>query len=423
MVPLRRRVHSAPRQQVKWDLRSGDFRRVPTDRVIGTTKRAVPLADGVGEPRSYSARLGLVRRLARHRINRMRIGPSAESDAAIRQYAPPTPSTVHGGTRRRVSPGRRRTRCRSRRTLGNRVPRLLIVPRDAPPRPIMAEPSTTIDAADGDLEHGLIETAGVRIDAGRERLAEAAITLAHRALDEGLALHRCGPRDTETTPCGDLAPLGLLGAALETVRTTSSSNAAAAGAALEHLRAHLESHRRDGLWSSARGCIPTSTNTALVALAGLAPDHSTLETLRGPSGGLVPQAVTDDGGGDAMRRTSATEHWEQEDVPTTALVEASRMDAGLDPVVDAAWFLKRFRKWGGLSFTPSTMGLWAIARFTSRLGARAADVESDAEAPSDDRTRELRATVIRMIHSARRAPGHANEVDPVLHESLGILTL
>ncbi|MGA1401146.1 MAG: hypothetical protein ACO38P_12255, partial [Phycisphaerales bacterium] len=287
----------------------------------------------------------------------------------------------------------------------------------------MAEPSTTIDAADGDLEHGLIEAARARIDAGRARFAEATITLAHRALDEGLALHRRGPRDTETTPYGHPVPLGLLGAALEAVQATSASNAGAAGTALERLRAHLESHRRGGLWGSARGCIPTSTNTALVALAGLAPDHSALEILRGPSGGLVPQAVTDDGGGDAMRRTSATEHWEQEDVPTTALVEASRMDAGLDPVVDAAWFLKRFRKWGGLSFTPSTMGLWAIARFTSRLGARAADVESDAEAPSDDRTRELRATVIRMIHSARRAPGHANEVDPVLHESLGILTL
>ena len=276
---------------------------------------------------------------------------------------------------------------------------------------------------DGDIERGLIETARVRIDAGRERLAEAAITLAHRALDEGLALHRCGPRDPETTPCGDLAPLGLLGAALETVRTTSSSNAAAAGAALERLRAHLESHRRDGLWSSARGCIPTSTNTALVALAGLAPDHSTLETLRGPSGGLVPQAVADDDGGDATRRSRATELWEQEDVPTTALVEASRMDAGLDPVVDAAWFLKRFRKWGGLSFTPSTMGLWAIARFAARLGARAADVESDDAAPSGERTRDLRATLIRMVQSDRRAPGHASEIDPVLHESLGILTL
>jgi hypothetical protein len=158
-----------------------------------------------------------------------------------------------------------------------------------------------------------------------------------------------------------------------------------------------------------------------VALAGLAPDHAALDTLRGPSGGFVPQAATDDG--DAMRRTAATAHWEEEDVPTTALIEAARMDAGLDPVVDAAWFLKRFRKWGGLFFTPPTMGLWAIARFAARLGERASAVESDDAAASVEWTRGLRATLIRMVHSARRVPGNAVDVDPVLHESLGILTL
>ena len=277
--------------------------------------------------------------------------------------------------------------------------------------------------ADGDLEQGLVEAARVRIAAGRERLAAATIEVANRALDESLALHQRPPGAEETTPYGDLVPLGFLGAALAAIRDAGGAEADAAEETLARLQDHLESHRRCGLWGYSRGCIPTSTDTALVTLAGLDPDFDALESLRGDSGGFIPQAVTEEGGGDAMRRTPATAHWEQEDVPTTALVEALRIDAGLDPRTDAAWFLRRFRRWGGLYFTPSTMGPWAVARLAARLGDGADPAESNDDGAGTDRTADLRATVIRLVHASREAAGDRDDHDPILRESLGILAL
>ncbi len=276
--------------------------------------------------------------------------------------------------------------------------------------------------ADGDLERGLVEAARARIAAGRERLATATIEVATRALDESLALHQRPPGATETKPYGDLVPLGFLGAALIAVRDAGGGEADAAAKTLTRLRTHVDSHRRHGLWGYSRGCIPTSTDTALVALAGLDPDFDALESLRGDSGGFIPQAVTTEGGGDAMRRTPATAHWEEEDIPTTALVEAMRLDAGLDPIIDARWLLQRFRKWGGLYFTPPTMGLWALARFASRLPERPAAASTEEE-PDIAWDGELRSVLIRMVHAARRVRESGSDLDPVLRESLGILAL
>ena len=63
-------------------MRSGYFRRVPTDRVIRTTKHAVQLADGVGQACSYASSPGVVRRLAWHHITQVPGGPGSETITA-----------------------------------------------------------------------------------------------------------------------------------------------------------------------------------------------------------------------------------------------------------------------------------------------------------------------------------------------------
>ena len=292
------------------------------------------------------------------------------------------------------------------------------------------------------IEEGLMDASRVRIAAGRERLAKSVIELASRSLDEGLALEMSAPGQDSTKPYGDLVPLGFLGLALRTVMESNGPQSEAAGEVLDRLTAHLERHRASGFWGYSQGCIPTSTDTALVALAGVTPDLDQLERLRGPAGGFTPQRCSDSGEALTMKRTLATAHWEEEDVPTTALIEALRIDSGLAPTLDAKWFLARFQLWGGLYFTPPMLGLWSMARISSRLGPweplepiasdedastaeeAAAEVTADRADRSDQVDRSsLRKTILQMLDGHRNEDGGFGTFDPLLNNSLAILTL
>lgn len=280
-------------------------------------------------------------------------------------------------------------------------------------------------SASGDLEQGLESATRARITAGRERLAAEVVALAGRAIDEGLALAMRPPGSATTKPYGDLVPLGFLGMALERVSIGGGPSAAAASATLARLRRHLEANRTDGCWAYARGSIATSTDTALVSLAGVAPDRASLEAFRGASGGFVPQRVSDAGGAGSMKRSPATSHWEEEDVPTTALLEARRLDEGAAPQIDARWCLARYPRWGGLYFTTPTLGLWAMARFATRLArqsrASPADHGTDATSHSFDLD-ELRE-VLRTTLLAHRHEGGFGRFDPVLSNSFAVLAI
>ena len=279
--------------------------------------------------------------------------------------------------------------------------------------------------AGGDIENGLLQAAQVRIAEGRRRVSAAVISLARRAIDEGLSLHMRAPGRSETTPYGDLVPLGFLGAALERIAASNEESASKAGPLLADLRAHLESHRRSWGWGYSRGCIPTSTDTALVALAGVTPNFEGMETLRGPTGGFTPQLVAEDAGPDAMQRSEATAHWEMEDVPTTALIETLRMDAGLEAGVDAAWFLKRIPKWAGLYFTPPMLGFWSIAGFLARLEQQHASSsegdEDDTKKTSPERIDNLKGVLAHLLDSHLEPGSRHDSFNPVLDESLMVL--
>ncbi len=280
-------------------------------------------------------------------------------------------------------------------------------------------------SASGDLEQGLEAATRVRIAAGRERLASAVVELAHRVIDDGLSLAMRAPGSVTTKPYGDLVPLGFLGMALDRVSNAGGSSAAAASEALARLRRHLEANRSDGCWAYARGSIATSTDTALVSLAGVAPDRASLEAFRGASDGFVPQRVSDAGGRGTMKRSPATFHWEEEDVPTTALLEALRLEDGDPPRVDARWFLARYPRWGGLYFTTPTLGLWAMARFASRLErwSRSKPAEPEAAATSRPFDLDELREVLRTTLLAHRHHGGFGRFDPVLSNGFAVLAI
>lgn len=282
--------------------------------------------------------------------------------------------------------------------------------------------------ATGRLAEGLACAAAVRLAAGRARLAEAAVRVADEALRHGWSLHRRDPGATTTSPYGDLVPLGFLGMALARVARAGGAAASAAGEVLARLRRHLDAHRLGGLWGYSRGCIPTSTDSALVALSGAALDLEALEPLRGPSGGLRPQLVDDQGSDRSMRRSPATRHWEKEDLPTTALVEAMRIDAGLPPRLEARWWLVRFAAWGGLYLATPTMGAWAIARLASRLDRPStpfAEEDAAREHPAILRSRreELREVTRVLLAAHREADGGFGRFDPILTGSFAVLAM
>ncbi len=280
-------------------------------------------------------------------------------------------------------------------------------------------------SASGDLEQGLEAATRARIAAGRARLSKAVVELAHRAIDEGLALAMRPPGSATTKPYGDLVPLGFLGLALDRIVRAGGEHAPAAAEALAKIHRHLETHRVDGCWPYARGSIATSTDTALVSLAGVAADPASLERFRGVLGGYVPQRVSETGGDGAMKRSAATVHWEEEDVPTTALLEARRLDDGLAPSIGARWFLARYPRWSGLYFTTPTLGLWAMARFAARL-ERWNDTSPAGDAAAANQRRfdldELRE-VVRTTLLAHRHEGGFGRFDPVLANGFAVLAI
>ena len=293
-------------------------------------------------------------------------------------------------------------------------------------------------ATDG-IEQGLMDASRVRIAAGRERVAKSVIELASKALDEGLSLEMRSPGQSLTTSYGDLVPLGFLGLALRTVMESKGPHSEAAKEVLDRLTGHLERHRASGFWGYSQGCIPTSTDTALVALAGVIPDFDQVDQLRGPTKGFTPQRCSDTGEAFTMKQTLATAHWEEEDVPTTALLESLRIDAGLTPEINAKWLLSRFQLWGGLYFNAPMLGLWSMARISSRLGPweplepkdkdentptgekEPASVTTERQDRSDRKT--LRNTILQMMEGHRNEDGGFGSFDPLLNNSLAVLTL
>jgi|GEM_PF-1280920 len=299
----------------------------------------------------------------------------------------------------------------------------------------------THGTATAGIEQGLMDASQVRIAAGRDRVAKSVIERSSRAMDEHLSLEMRSPGQSSTTSYGDLVPLGFLGAALRRIVESPGQHAEAAREVLDRLTKHLEGHRTSGLWGYSQGCIPTSTDTALVALAGVVPDFDQLDRLRGPSRGFTPQICSEDGATFTMIRSPATAHWEEEDVPTTALLEALRIDAGHAPEVDAKWFLARFQLWGGLYFNPPMLGLWSLARISSRLGPweplEPKDKDKDEDTPTVEKDspeviaerqkrsdrESLRKTILQMLAGHRDEDSGFGTFDPILNNSLAVLTL
>jgi len=273
--------------------------------------------------------------------------------------------------------------------------------------------------ASGEIKEGLEAASRVRIAAGRERLAQAVIDLSAEALEKGLSLQMRVSGALETKPYGDLVPLGFLGMALRRIVDHDSPLAEAAAHHLSRIQKYLQNHRTAGLWGYARNCIPTSTDTALVCLAGLLPDFESLEQLRGTDGGFMPQLVTEVAGMLSMQRSPATMHWEEEDLPTTALLEALRLDAGLGIQTDANWFLKRSARWCGLYFIPPTLGLWALARIAARLGRSGASEQQAA----DHDVALFRETIRENLAALRTEEGGFGRFDPVLQNGFAVLAM
>jgi hypothetical protein len=283
--------------------------------------------------------------------------------------------------------------------------------------------------ATGEIEEGLEAASRVRIAAGRARLAQAVIDLSNEALEKRLSLRMRAPGTRETEPYGDLVPMGFLGMALRRIADQGGPLADAAAQRLLQVQAYLRMHQTAGLWGYARNCIPTSTDTALVCLAGLFPNFEVLERLRGTDGGFRPQWVTEKGGPFSMKRSPATRHWEEEDVPTTAFLEALRLDAGLEAKTDAKWFLDRSARWGGLFFTPPTLGLWALARIAARLaleqsgGHRPRHSRVDEKQTHDPYSALLCGTIRETLARLRNIEGGFGRFDPVLHNSFAVLAI
>lgn len=105
------------------------------------------------------------------------------------------------------------------------------------------------------------------------------------------------------------------------------------------------------------------------------------------------------------------------DVPSLALLESHRLDADLVPELDAAWFLRRFRRWSGRRFVSPLFGVWTIARWSRRFERR------PAESAADEHHERLRTTLLRMIEAHRRPEGGVGRFDPLIHESLAVLAL
>ena len=205
------------------------------------------------------------------------------------------------------------------------------------------------------------------IAAGRERLSEEVVRLTDEVLEHGLSLEMRAPETGTTQPHGDHIVLGFLGAALRAIDEAGGRRAEDAKERLGRICDVFESARREGIWGDSLSGIPASTETALVTLSGVMPDIESLEQLRGLCKGFIAQNITDNRAEFAGKLSTTTEYWAEEDVPTTALLDALRIDAGLETKTDAGWYLSRYPRWGGLYFNNPALSIWAIARIAGRL--------------------------------------------------------
>ena len=155
------------------------------------------------------------------------------------------------------------------------------------------------------------------------------------------------------------------------------------------------------------------------------PDFEALEELRGPTGGFLAHRCVKIACDDTATQPGEIDHWEQEDLPTTALLEAVRIDQGLEPQIDAKWLLARFQRWGGLFFNPPTMGLWAMAKLSRRLGPWEPTETDTSDTDDEDRMRRrtLRNIIINLLASRRTDDGSFGGFDSLLNSSLAVLTL
>lgn len=216
------------------------------------------------------------------------------------------------------------------------------------------------------------------------------LRLGSQALDEMVVRLSGDPVEQASDELRDFGPPGLLGLALTHI-VERNPRASAAREGLGDLRCRLRRrlHRRP----------PTPAGIAFAGLAGVATDLDTLEPGRSFAFGDL-----------------------RDDVPIVALVESHRLDAGLPPVLDGTWFLRRFRRWSGQRFVSPLLGIWAIARWLRRFESRDPATTDGASDPAPHpHAVGLRTMLPRMVEAHRRADGGVGRFDPLLHESLAAL--
>ena len=270
-----------------------------------------------------------------------------------------------------------------------------------------------------------LQASKARIVAGRDQLAGAVIERSAQTLQQRTSLLMRMPSNEAPAPFGHLLALGFLAAALRRIAQSDGTHTPDADHMLGQVISHLEQHRMDGMWRHTNHRFATGTLTAIVALSGALPDFEALEGLRGPTGGFLAHRCVTTTCDDTATRPGEIDHWEQEDLPTTALLEAVRIDQGLEPQIDAKWLLARFQRWGGLFFNPPTMGLWAMAKLSRRLGPWEPTETDTYDTDDEDRMhrRTLRNIIINLLASRRRDDGSFGGFDSLLNSSLAVLAL
>jgi len=190
------------------------------------------------------------------------------------------------------------------------------------------------------LTSGLEADIHARIDHAAEQAYERALALAEAELATGLAPMTADDGKRRFS-YGDLVPLGLLLAGLRRPPTMALLDRALP--VIAGLEQRLRDERRDGGWPFHRGTITTGLDSAFVLL-GLrdADGIEALERFRTADGGYGADRRADAAGPSTVAHDPATTHWAAPDLATTALVQAIRREAGLEPTTPEGWFEDRF---------------------------------------------------------------------------------
>ena len=276
-----------------------------------------------------------------------------------------------------------------------------------------------------------------KIASGRERLAEEVLRITDEALESGWSLEMRTLETDTTKPYRDLVPLGFLGAALRVITESDGQRAEDAKDRLGRIHDVLESNRCEGIWGCSTRGITASVDTALISLSGVLTDIESVERLRGMGKGFIPQLIADYRPGIAISSSSSTDYLAEEDVPTTALLEALRIDVGLETKTDALWYLSRYPRWGGLYFNNPALSIWAVARIAGRLKPFEKmaeeliqkDKKSTKENPHKEeiaerrQRRELRKIITARLMSLHNESGSFGRYDPILTNAFAVLAL